>query len=514
MWVPFWILGLLACAGAPSSEPRETPEVSAPNVLILMWDTVRADRMSLYGHDRATTPALDAFAKDALVFEQAISPGMWTVPAHGALFTGLPVASHGANARWIWLDDRFVTAAEHFAERGWGTWAWSSNPYLSEASNLLQGFETQASSWLPPHDGPAGEATEGKLMARDRSSEISPAWTPSGHGRGWPEHLTAYKDGGPAITAAFEAWLDERPDDQPFFAYINFLEAHHPRVPSQASREALLEPEVLELGLQTDASLFRTMSAMEGKASFSEAELAAVRGVYDASLLDLDRSTDAVLSMLRERGALDNTIVVVVSDHGEHLGEGGMFDHRWSVEQPLLHVPLVIRAPGLEPGRVGEPVSTQALFPTLCALSGVPCSDNQPLASLTEPPPPRVFSELAVPTPRLPFVREAWSDLEPTRWARRYHVVVEGEDKLIRASDQRHRLVRVGPKVDERSNRADAEPERAQALLDQARTWQSELVPYDPQLRARTDRPRNALTPSDPTRRQLQMLGYTTEEEP
>lgn len=514
MWVPLWIFGLLACVGTSEPSPRETEHVSGPNVLILMWDTARADRMSLYGHDRSTTPALDSWASQARVFDRAISPGMWTVPAHGALFTGLPVASHGANARWIWLDERFVTAAEHFGSQGWSTWAWSSNPYLSDASNLLQGFETRASSWLPPHAEAAGTATTDKLIDDDRSSEISPGWKPTGHGRGWPEHLTAYKDGGTAITAAFEGWLEERPSEQPFFAYINFLEAHHPRVPSLESRQAILPPQLMQAGLETDASLFRTMSSMEGKVQFSDEELSAIRGVYDASLLDLDRSTDAVMSLLRRHDLLDNTIIVVVSDHGEHLGEGGMFDHRWSVEQPLLHVPLVIRAPGLKPGRVSAPVSTQALFPTLCSLADVPCPDGLPLPSLTEATPPRVFSELIAPTPRLPFVRDAYPDLDPTRWARRFHVVVEGQDKLIRSSDLEHRLVRIGPEVDEVHNRFESEAERGNRLIEAARVWQSGLVPYDPRFRSKTDRPRNALNASDPTRRQLELLGYTSGDDP
>lgn len=500
--------GLRGC-GQESVEPGADVapvEISRPNVLILLWDTVRADRMSLYGHDRPTTPRLDAFAADARVYERATSPGMWTVPSHGSLFTGLDVASHGANAKWIWLDGRFLTLAEHLGASGYETWAWSANPYLSESSNLLQGFETVHLAWDGGWAEAAGKHTMGKRIDRDASVELGPAW-PEDKGKGWPAHLVAYKDAAPVAADALFDWLDHR-DEGPWLAYVNLLEAHHPRLPSQASRDRVLDPALVEAGLTTDASLFRIMAAMEGHGSFTDEELAAIRGVYDATLADLDTATGDLLDGLAKRGVLDDTVVVVLSDHGEHLGEHGMYDHRWSVYEELLHVPLVVRHPSVEAGRVQAPVSTQQLFPTICAVTGVDCPDL-PVDSLLGSPPERVHAELVQPTPRLPPIRKSGLPLDPNRWRRRYQVTVEGDWKLIRASDRDHALYDLGTDPHEADNRWAAETERGAALLEQTRAWKEGQRAYDPADRAPEDHPKPALAAGEGTDEQLRLLGYT-----
>lgn len=514
--VVLWGLGRRAPTLA--EESPVAPE-RAPNVLFVLWDTVRADRMSLYGHHRPTTPFLEQFAEEAVVYEQAYSPGMWTVPAHASVFTGLPVASHGANARWIWLDHHFETLAERLGAAGYDTFAFSSNPYLSSSTNLLQGFEHVALSWEGPWADRAAEATRAKLIDRDRSVEISPAWEPSGHGRGWPEHLTAYKDGGPILADALFDWLEQRGGEGPWFAYLNYLEAHHPRVPSLESREALLDPELLEHGLQTDASLFHAMAYMEGRHTYTAAELEAIRGVYDASLLDLDRATEHLIRGLEARGLLDDTVVVLLSDHGEHLGEHGMFDHRWSVHQALLRVPLVVRYPTrFSPDRVSAPVSTQDLFATVLELAGQPVPHPWS-RSLLAPPEGRAFAELIQPTPRLPVVRQAFSDLDPGRWRRRYQVLVDGAWKFVRVSDGRHRMFHVAEDPDEERDLMVGLPAhpassvqigtaaRAESMEQAIIQWQAELPPYEPARRGPDDTPRAALKASG-VREQLEALGY------
>ena len=129
---------------------------------------------------------------------------MWTVPSHGSLFTGLPTASHGAKVGWLWLDDHYTTLAEWFGGSGYDTFAWSSNPYVSDQTNLLQGFDTVLYRGGATRPRSVRRRPDGKLLPDDRSVEIAPGWQPpAGHaGEGWPEHLTAYKDAGPVIGAS------------------------------------------------------------------------------------------------------------------------------------------------------------------------------------------------------------------------------------------------------------------------------------------------------------------------
>ena len=507
--MPWWWLIFLGCSPSPDREA-----VERPNVVMVLWDTVRADRMSLYGHDRATTPRVDAWARTGRVYERAISPGMWTVPSHASLFTGKMPTTHGAHADWIWLDGHHQTLAEQLGAHGYATWAFSANPYVSERSHLLQGFTDVVYSWRGELAAATAAATRAKLHPRDASVELGPAWSREGKGRGWPEHLTSHKDGSSVGVGAMLSWIDARAESEgPFFAYLNFLEAHHPRVPSLEARKSILTDDEIDAGLATDASLFRIFSAMEGKGTLSAEENAAMAGVYDATLVDLDRSTGALLDGLAARGLTEETLVILVSDHGEHLGEHGLYDHRWSLHEPLVHVPLVMSWPGHVPvGRQARPVSTLGLFAAILNWTGTPVPEGVDAGSSLDDPPGQVHTELVAPMPRHASVRGAFTDLDPRRWARRYHGVYDDSWKLLRASDGRHRLYNLGVEPLEGEDRTASETERAKAMNTWGRAWQEGLPAYDPTRRSDLDRPQPALREGDEDRERLEALGYVEPE--
>ena len=151
------------------------------------------------------------------------------------------------------------------------------------------------------------------------------------------------------------------------------MEAHKPRVPTMRSREVVIgDPEVIALGLETPVTEREHLKYMVKLRDYNEAQREAIMGVYDASLRELDMATHGILEDLRTRNLLDNTIVVLVSDHGEALGEHGLFAHKYGLYDELVRVPLLIRYPEkLEAGRVSETVSTQHLYPTLLDLAGL-----------------------------------------------------------------------------------------------------------------------------------------------
>lgn len=479
------------------------PAASPPSVLVLLWDTVRADRMSVYGAEVPTTPRLEALADEFVVYERAMSPGMWTVPSHASMFTGLPASTTGARVGWIWLDGHHLTLAEHFRDHGYATFAWSANPYLSSATNLLQGFEVQRVTWQPPSRAASEAATRAKLMPEDRSVAIAPGW--AGPDDGWPSAFTLVKDAGPAAVDDVFGFVDGLAPDAPFLVYVNLLEAHHPRIPAAASRHAVAPPEVVTHALSTDQSLFRLMAAMEGRATLSDDDHTALRATYDATLRDLDAVTGRFIDGLRDRGRLERTIVVVVSDHGEHLGENGRYDHRWSVDQELLHVPLLVRGPvGRPPGRTSALVSTRGLFGSLVAWTGLPVPATAPPTLDTAP----VASELIVPTPRLPTIRAAYPDLPRRRWASRFRVWFDGSHKLVQRDDGAVRLFDLdAPGRVDGTPVPDAEPRRA--LLQALRTFDGARPRYRPERRGEGDRPGRPLHADPALAEQLRQLGYT-----
>lgn len=480
--------GLLAVGGAfwatfqpdpdavvPSPELGSPPEPGAPNVLFIVWDTVRADRMSLYGHERPTTPWLEEFAAEATVFDRAISASFWTLPAHSSLFTGLPASAHRAvNRRDPWLDGQFTTLAEHLGAHGWDTYAWSTNPYVYVTTNVLQGFRTVDD---PMREGRwrdlALADTQRCLLPDDRSSSIS-------QGRPDNSKITP-KNAGETIHTALVDWLEERRDPaRPWFAFLNYMEAHTPRVPCAEAREAMLghDPELAALALSTVADTHRLHRQIlkQGK-PLSDRQIEAILAVYDATVLELDRKTGAMIDDLESRGLLDDTIVVITSDHGEQFGEHGLFNHNFSLYQPLVHVPLIVRWPrALPPGRVEQTVSTRALYPTLVDLLELPPpADTELLPSLRGSPDDRAVTEL---------IRPHSYAKGRKKLNRSYRALVEGEWKLIVANDGSRELYALDADPREIEDRAMEEGDRREAMAEHLDAWHAEVPVFSPTGRA------------------------------
>ena len=491
---------VLEPAAAP---PAEAPE-GAPNVLVLMWDTARADRMSLYGHDRPTTPRLDAFASEARVYDAAFAPSFWTVPSHASLFTGLPVGVHRTNAHSTWLQNKYTTLAEQLRGHGWDTWMFSANPNLSHKTNLIQGFDTVLSQRQEPWQSRAIALTESKLIPTDQSTERSPAWE--------GKRNQSSKDIGPLMREALVGWLDERPDDKPWFAFLNYMEVHGPRLPALETRSELLPSDVVQLGLETRTGFADVSDANHGRKTFSEAEKDAMRAVYDASMVELDDTTGDLLDDLASRGVLDDTIVVVVSDHGEAFGEHDLYGHNYNLYDELIRVPMLVRYPAkVAPGRVEHPVSIRDLFGALLELTDVPTPESKfPLGNvLASGPREPVFAELTAfhgSRPGMQRVREdgSWHPLR-----RRFQVVLQDQWKLILASDDNDELYDRVRDPGERTN-VHAEHAETVAELEAAHAAWRERIP-DPRGRAklsRDERQQKKRAGADIPLEELEALGY------
>lgn len=501
-------MGLLVLAAVLLLWWQRGPKGGQPNVVVVVWDTVRHDRLSLYGHHRPTTPRLDAWAGDAVVFEHARSPGIWTLPAHASLFTGLPPPSTGADERWLWLDAAHETLAERFSAHGYRTFSFAANALLTPETQLTQGFEVVMNTFRGRIRNAAAAATRRKLLPGDRSNELAPAWRPPEHGATNAEWARAiYKDAGPLVVDTFLRWVDERDDGRPFFAYLNLMEAHTPRVPSARSRDALLTPELRDLGLTTDAAHIRLHFHNFGKTTYTPEEIEAIRGVYDAALRDLDDATGALVDGLAAAGRLEDTVVVLTSDHGENLGDHGLFNHRFALWDSLLRVPLVVRYPrALPPRRVAEPVSTMDLFGTLAAL-----------CDLGEAPSPSWFAHgrtagpvrswMALPLEReIASVREVFPDVDATPWLRTGEAVAQGDAVLLRYSDGEP------TSFDVRADPSQRLPRPAEAALLAA--LELPIPAYDPSLRTARDRPAHTRADRRDFNRALEALGYVAPEGP
>lgn len=315
-----------------------------PNVLLIILDTVRAADLSLYGYGKPTTPNLERLAERGVTFESAVSTSPWTLPSHASLFTGRYPDELSAN--WLTpLDDSDPTLAEHFAAHGYRTAGFVGNLiYASWETGLGRGFARY-------EDFPVSTATA-------LSTSWLGRWLANGTRRllGDDEYLV-HKSAGD-INGDFLDWLDR--DGRPFFAFLNYMEAHGPYMP----------PDSLAGRFGPERS-GRALADLSTRRHWSEEGMAAERAAYDAEIAYADQEVGAVVSALEERGLLENTLVVVASDHGEQFGEHGLTDHANSLYRPLLDVPLLLVWYGRVPegARVGETVTLRDLAATISHLA-------------------------------------------------------------------------------------------------------------------------------------------------
>lgn len=492
-------LAFLALAAAACESPRR------PNVLWIVWDTVRADRMSLYGHGRETTPEVDRWAAGARVFDDCLSTAGYTLPSHGAMFTGLLPSEHCANNDYRRLDERYTTLPELLRAAGYRSYLYSANPHISAPGGFDQGFDRVEHPWSPRFHARAMQLIHDKLSAEDHSSELPPTFRRLARSGGRMS-IWNLKATGLLAEEAVVAWLESEPDERPFFVFLNYMEAHRPLIPPRRYRERMMSPERVERSYEVDRAWTPTWEYTFGLRDYDDEAIELTRATYDAALAELDDLFGRLIETLERRGHLDDTIVVLTSDHGEHLGEQHMLDHQYSVYQPLLDVPLVVHyPPRVAPGRDDRPVANFDLFPTLLELTGVegPSASAPRAVSLLGPESVRArFAEDPAPaTVPIATIKPSHPDWDPSPWQRELRALIEGGHKLIWGSDGRYELYDLAADPLERHDLVDRRDERAAAMRRAVEAYHESLRLCEP-----AGEPPPELTPAQIER--LKALGY------
>jgi arylsulfatase A-like enzyme len=322
------------------------PETAAglPNVLLIIWDTVRAASLSLYGYERPTSPFLENFAQRGVVFDGAISTAPWTLASHGSFFTGH--YPFDLTAGWdIPLDGRHPTLAEELASHGYATGAFVANHIFSPPEfGLARGFVHYEGRPI----------TIGSVLGTstliDRLHRL--------YNRTFETHYVPEERTADDITSSFLRWRRQQIGTRPYFAFLNYFDAHEPYTPPAPFDEQFGRPRVRQV--------------INNRRPTDE-ELRDARDAYDGAIAYLDAELKQLLGELERRGELDDTLVIITSDHGEHLGEHGLLDHGNTLYSPLLRVPLVLTMPARIPAglRVEEAISLRNLPSTILDLLGI-----------------------------------------------------------------------------------------------------------------------------------------------
>lgn len=337
---------------------------NAPNVLLIVLDTVRSLSLSLYGYTKPTTPELERRAANGAVFTRALASAPWTFPSHATMFTGrLP---HELTASWMTpMDERYPTLAELLVDRGYLTAGFAANTlYCTRETGLTRGFAHWRDYLMSP-----GEIFRSAALSRVL---LESQWLRRLTGN----HELLGRKTAEDINGEFLGWLGDG-RDEPFFVFLNYFDAHGPYLPPDPY-----------------ATPFQSIRPINPDRRFTEKPKRGVpdsmllreeREAYDGTIAYLDAQLELLFQELERRGEMENTLVIITSDHGEEFGEHGLMGHGNSLYRQSVQVPLVVwRKGGMPAGlSVDAPVSLRDLAATIMEQVDGAASDQVPGRSLS-----------------------------------------------------------------------------------------------------------------------------------
>lgn len=304
-----------ACSRAPEPPPAACPGC---NVVLISMDTLRADHVGAYGYElRDTTPSIDRLAARSVLFENAIAQSSWTRPAHMSIFTGRYPAEHGYKALKdrARLSESVPTLAGTLRDNDYMTVAFTGGVNVAAAFGFDSGFDTYR--------------TNGKYF-RDNLED------------------TKY-------------WFEQEMKE-PFFLFWHGYDAHTPYLTDPIDRAALDLPDnPPKRGLRSIC-----------RSDDGDSRIRRYKAEYDGAVHRGDRYVGKLLAYLEERGLLDRTLIVFLSDHGEEFLEHGRCFHLSTLYREVLHVPLLFAGPGIQPRRIADTIpGSVTIAPTIMDLVGI-----------------------------------------------------------------------------------------------------------------------------------------------
>jgi arylsulfatase A-like enzyme len=349
----------------PSGPGFRQMEASAPNILLIVMDTVRADHLSAYGYERDTSPFLLGLAEEATLFRNAIAPGAMTLSTHASIFTGMPSRQHGSHLDpWNGypvgrpLSQKFDTLAESLEKQGYLTLGVMANTtFLSPHYGLDQGFQYYHNREHTPFLGQSHP-----FYIRQFVRDIFVRFVPR-------EAFDRVYCRAEVINREAFGVIDEiHNEDKPFFLFINYMDAHNPYIPPPPFDRKFPGKD----DSFTSAHYYPlAIDVVKGKREVRPEEYAHLISQYDGAIAYIDSQIQSLIARLKEARLYENTLIVITSDHGEAFGDKNLFNHGCSVYQDQIHVPLIIKYPkSRQKIVVEEPVSLVDLMPTILDVSG------------------------------------------------------------------------------------------------------------------------------------------------
>jgi arylsulfatase A-like enzyme len=461
------------CAAALCLAVGCARERAAPNILLIVVDTLRADRLGAYGNRRGLTPFIDELAARAYVFRHAYAQSSWTNPSVASLLTSRYQSQHGIITFESVLAESELTLPEILEQRGYMTGFFCANGLISKRMGFAQGYDAFRSILVKETDAPR------HMWVPERAARINK------EALAWLDRLSS--------TSAGSA---------PVFLHLHYMEPHSPYAPRpEAIKHVSNGGPPLNVERANSSAFFGHLVPM------NEETVRNLRDVYDAEVLSLDFELRALFAELERRKFLDNAIVVLTADHGEEFREHGFIGHEKTLFEEVVRIPLLLRLPGqTERVDVESVVSLVDVAPTLVDLIGAPLPPSfeghtgkgslvhpsrWPWAAWwggASPPADTAYTELIKVEER-----------EEKRLTPHEHAVVSGRRKLIVGIDGEREYYDLKVDPGERNPQGLAEADRLelQRIYEQMR------------MRAAADAaPRQSETLDADTKERMRALGY------
>jgi len=380
-----------------------------PNVVVIVSDALRADRLGCYGAARVKTPNLDALAARGVRANTMYASASWTVPTTASLFTGLYPGSHGLQTYHDRLRDDAVTIASVFHDAGYATGGFSGNPILTAHAGFDAGFQV----WDPEIDR--------SPLERHPRAPIVPTlvalhlWAP-------PDTLPR---GGKVLDRAL-AWLDGRRTPGPFFLYVHFMDTHDPYDPPAPFDTMYGAPGNPGDGFRMNVGTLNDI--MMGRQVVTPADFERMEQLYDGAVSYVDAEVGRLEKELENRALAGSTLLVFAADHGEEFLDHGDLEHTRTLYEEVVRIPLIVSGPGARSGIVLDgPVRQVDVAPTILEAAGLSFPDKIEGQSL--------WGEIS--RGDAPGPRPAWMELVHLGFRSPYHwlfALREGPMKLIGSS--------------------------------------------------------------------------------
>lgn len=335
----------------------ELGEAILMNLVVILLDTVRKDKLSVYNDGIDFTPNIADFVAGETVFTEAISQAPWTLPSHASMFTGLYPWEHEATQKQLYLDTDRELLAERFETAGYSTACFTSNTWISPYTGMTAGFETMDNFFdaLPNGRATAGIERAWKLLNRGPAKVLLENVMDIGE---YFHRNMDHTSSTPKVVEKSKRFIEANRDDE-FFLFMNLMDAHIPHHPDNEYLEKHAP------GVDPNEVCQR---AYDHNSGVETTDYGALEALYDADIDYMDDQLGRLFEFFERQGLKDDTAFVIASDHGENLGEEDMMGHQFSVSEELVSVPLMIAAPGMDDTTVDGQFELRDLYDLLPSL--------------------------------------------------------------------------------------------------------------------------------------------------